>query len=100
MLSVESKEYLISLGKRLRILRIKKGDKQAVFAERLGVSIPTYRKMESGHPTVMIGTWIECFWVLDRLGEIDALLQDKRSLFDRVKDQKEPVRQRVRGKAP
>jgi len=41
-------QKLKELGARLRRQRLKRNESQAVFASRIGVSIPTLHKMESG----------------------------------------------------
>ena len=89
---------LIDLGGRLRAARIAGNQTMAVFAARLGVSVPTLRDMERGAPTVQIGTWINALWALDRLEELASVLADRASLLDRVRQAKRPQRKRVYAK--
>src|SRR6266545_4721427 len=71
MVSVnEAGEALVRLGARLRAARIERDEPMAVFAERIGVSVPTLRAMERGSATVQIGFWMKAFWALDRIGEL------------------------------
>lgn len=79
---------LVGLGARLRLRRLERNETQRVFAARLGVSIPTLRAMEAGETVVQVGTWLAAFWALGRLGEIEELLGDKRSLFDRAGEER------------
>jgi len=82
MISNESIEGLSRLGRQLRELRLERNDRQADFAARLGVSIPTLRKLEQGDPTVAIGTWIDAIWLLGRLDQLTTVLEPRSSLFD------------------
>lgn len=79
MPDVEQK--LNDLGARLRRQRLQRNETQSVFAARIGISVPTLHKMESGDPSVLIGHWITALDILDRAQEIDSLLVEK-DLFD------------------
>ena len=70
----EESQVLAELGDRLRIRRIDRGDDQANFAARVGVSIPTYRKMEKGDGSVPIGYWVRAVRLLGRIDQIEDLL--------------------------
>lgn len=95
MLSVDSKTALLDLGARLRRARLARNDAQEVFARRLGISVPTLRAMEQGKSTAQVGHWIEALAVLGRLGDVDALLADRRSLIEQARAARKPARQRV-----
>jgi len=86
---------LAALGRRLRAARLERGDAMDVFAARLGVSQSTLRAMEQGAPTVQVGFWVEAFWVLDRLGEVERLLQPQASLLDQARAAPQKMRQRA-----
>lgn len=88
-------QALVSLGRRLREARLERNDTMAVFAERLGVSPNTVRHLERGEATVQIGTWLRALWVLDRLQEIDRVLESRESLIDRARAAKAPKRKRA-----
>lgn len=81
--SHEAQSHLKALGRRLREARLDRNETQRDFAARLGISIPTLRKMELGDPTVSIGLWAEALWVLGRQEDVDQLLSTTESLFDR-----------------
>jgi transcriptional regulator with XRE-family HTH domain len=83
------------LGQRLRTARLAKGDSQAAFSARLGVSIPTLRDMEQGSPTVSVGAWAAALWLLSRLRDLDSLLEQRESLFAQLERPR-----RVRQRAP
>lgn len=76
-----SDDKLKSLGSRLRAERLKRNEVQILFAARIGVSVPTLRKMESGDSTVLIGYWATALDVLDRAGDIDVILAEPEDLF-------------------
>ena len=96
MVSVnEAGEALVRLGARLRAARIERNEPMAVFAERIGVSVPTLRAMERGSATVQIGFWMKAFWALDRIDEVGALFAERDSLIERAKRARSPVRRRA-----
>jgi transcriptional regulator with XRE-family HTH domain len=95
MISKESQIMLVELGKRVRDLRLERNERQEDFAARLGVSIPTLRKIEQGDPSVAIGTWLDTIWLLDRLGDLAQVLSAEKSLFDQWEWQQRPRRKKA-----
>jgi transcriptional regulator with XRE-family HTH domain len=91
---------LISLGARLRGARLKRDDTQAIFSARIGVSVPTLRKMESGDPTVLVGHWAAALDVLDHSGDLDALLSESEDLFAKYDQMKDSPRRRASRRVP
>lgn len=94
-LSETASEALISLGERLRGLRLKRDETQKAIAARLGVSVPTYQKLEAGNPTVNIGLWVSVLDLLQRCPDLDQLLAEKNSLFDQFESKKKKKRKRA-----
>ena len=92
MLSLTSQEsdILADLGERLRTRRLQRNERQLSTAARIGVSVPTYRKMEQGDPSTQIGYWVRAI----RLLGDPSVLPDSLplSLFD----QNEPRRRAPR----
>ena len=88
-------DKLISLGTRLREARLLINESQKIVAARIGVSIPTLRKMEAGDPGVTIGHWMTAFEVLGRLKEVDVLLAASEDLFAKYDALNSPRRKRV-----
>ena len=86
---------LQSLGSRLRAERLRRNESQAKFSARIGVSVPTLRKMESGDPTVLVGYWAVALDVLDRAGDLDAILAAPEDLFARYEHIKAAPRRRA-----
>lgn len=97
MFSDNIKTRLQSLGMRLKEARLDRNESQKRFAARLGVSVPTYRKMEKGDPTVAVGTWAEALWLLDRLEDLDKVLAHT-SLFEEWENRQAPKKRRRAGK--
>ena len=95
MFSVSISNSLKNLGKRLRRIRIDRDESQQRFAARLGTSIPTLRKMETGDPGVSIGLWCDALYLIDRLSDIDYLLKEQQTLFDRWDQQSIKRRRRA-----
>ena len=97
---IHSDSKLSELGSRLKAERLRRNEPQARFAARIGVSVPTLRKMESGDPTVQIGYWSTALGILDRSGDLDAILASPEDLFARFDIMNKPARQRASGKTP
>lgn len=74
MFSDNISSKLQSLGTRLKEARLERNESQKRFTARLGVSIPTLRKMEKGDPTVAVGTWAQALWLIDRAEDLDKIL--------------------------
>lgn len=86
---------LNQMGARLRAERLARNEPQARFAARLGISIPTLRRLERGDASAQIGHWLAALEVLGRLPEAEALLAPRYSLFDTAAETPRP-RQRAR----
>ena len=97
MLSEDTDDHLRSLGGRLRDSRLERNESQQLFSDRLGVSVPTLRKMENGDPSVAIGTWAQALWLLDRLEELDTILAPS-SLFSEWEKEQAPKKRLRAGK--
>lgn len=94
MISDNINQSLVSLGARLRAERLIRNDSQSRFSARIGVSVPTLRRLEQGDPSAQIGHWLRALEVLGRLHEVEALLGAHTSLF--AAEPEPPLRQRAR----
>lgn len=94
MFSDNSLALLVALGRRLRTERLARNEPQARFAARLGVSVPTLRRLEQGDPAAQIGHWLAALELLGRLADAEAWLAPRYSLFDAAAAS--PARQRAR----
>lgn len=69
---------LAKLGAELRRQRISAKARQADFAQNLGISVPTYRKMERGVGNIPVSYWIRALVLLDQVGGLETLLNSSR----------------------
>lgn len=93
------RSQLVALGDRLRLARLRRKLTQAILAERVGVTLPTLRKIESGDPSVSLATVVRVLQALALAQDIDKLgAQDElgRELQDIAL---KPSRRRKAGKA-
>lgn len=71
-----TKRQLAALGLRLRLARERRKLGAAHFAERMGVSRETLRRLEIGDHTIAMGTFMRALRVLGLDKDIDALAAD------------------------
>jgi transcriptional regulator with XRE-family HTH domain len=90
---------LQQLGNRLRAERLARNESQTRFAARVGVSVPTLRRMEQGDSSAQIGHWFTALTLLGRIADAETLLAPRYSLFDVAAQSDKPTRQRARRKA-
>ncbi len=86
----ETDELLALLGGRLRQARLGRNETQALFSERIGVSIPTLRDMENGRDTVQIGHWLRALWALNRLSDMQDVLSPRTPLIEQARQKRQP----------
>ena len=67
---------LASFGDRLRLARLRRKLAAGLFAERLGVSRETVRRLEKGDPSIAIGTYLKALRVLGLDRDIESLARD------------------------
>ena len=87
-----------ALGERLRAARLRRKMTQAIMAERVGVSIPTLKKLEEGEPTTSLATMFRVLTVLGLASDIDKVAaEDKlgRELQDSELAAPRPARRRT-----
>lgn len=74
-------EMLPQIGSAIRTARIRRRKTAADQAHRLGVSLPTLRKLEAGDPGVSLGTFVTALWLLDLMpGMVAAIDPSKDNL--------------------
>jgi DNA-binding XRE family transcriptional regulator len=81
---------LAELGKRIRELRIARGESQELFGSRIGVSRPTVLAIERGELTVQVGHWMAACWALNRLGDMRESFKESVHLLDLPAPPKRP----------
>lgn len=57
---------LAKLGEQLKLARLRRRETQKAWASRLGVSIPTLSRLESGDPAVGMGIYAMALWLMGR----------------------------------
>ncbi|MEI8122216.1 MAG: helix-turn-helix transcriptional regulator [bacterium] len=92
-------ERLQKLGVRLRAERLRRNDTQTIFAARIGVSVPTLRKMEQGDPSVLVGYWAAALEAIDKAGDLEKVLAEPEDLFAKYDQMKVTLPQRASRKA-
>lgn len=67
------------LGADLAVARLRRKESLKTWAQRMGVTVPTLLRLESGDPTVSVGILASALWLLQRdaeLGQLAAPEQD------------------------
>ncbi|KGV26581.1 helix-turn-helix domain-containing protein [Burkholderia pseudomallei] len=67
---------LAALGERMRLARLRRKITTGLFAERMGISRETLRRLENGDPTIAMGTYMRALRVLGLDSDIDLLARD------------------------
>lgn len=68
-----ARRQIKALGVRLRAARMRRRMTQEVMAERVGVSVPTIAKLESGDPSTSLATVLRILTVLGLADDIDLI---------------------------
>src|SRR5712691_6485330 len=58
---------LLEFGSAIRVARIRRRQTVQDFASRLGVTLPTLRKIERGDPGVALATFVTALWLIGLL---------------------------------
>jgi DNA-binding XRE family transcriptional regulator len=66
-LPTAARKALLGAGETIRLARRRRRQTAADLAMRLGVSLPTFRKLEKGDPSVSLGTFVMALWLFDLL---------------------------------
>jgi transcriptional regulator with XRE-family HTH domain len=77
MASQSSDQKLFALGERLRRIRELSGQSRTQFANRIGISVSTLKRMETGMSGLTIGRWAAVLDALARLDDLDSILDDQ-----------------------
>ncbi|MBI2727663.1 MAG: helix-turn-helix transcriptional regulator [Polaromonas sp.] len=65
-----------SLGQRLQLARCRRELSTTVFAERVGISRNTLKRLEEGDPNVSLGTYLRAMRVLGLETDLDSIASD------------------------
>lgn len=72
-LPLEAERALADLGHDLALARRRRKETQDQWAQRLGVSKSTLRRMESGDPAVGVGVYAGALWLIGRAMALTGL---------------------------
>ncbi|MBC3873167.1 helix-turn-helix domain-containing protein [Undibacterium flavidum] len=67
---------MVALGERIRLARLRRKLTTSLFAERMGVSRETLRRVENGDPTVAFGSYLSALQTLGLANDIDHLANE------------------------
>jgi DNA-binding XRE family transcriptional regulator len=87
------------LARNITVARKRRGETQAQWAKRLGVSQPTMARIERGDPAVAMASYVMCMWLVNPAVDLAGLIapvNDHASLEREVFK----VEQRRRSQAP
>ncbi|SFE29773.1 helix-turn-helix transcriptional regulator [Paracidovorax konjaci] len=71
------------LGQHIAIARKRRGESQAQWAKKLGVSQPTMARIERGDPSVAMASYVMCLWLINQaegLADLIAPVHDHAAL--------------------
>lgn len=69
---------LETFGAHLRIARERRDESLRSAALRMGISVPTLRRMEAGDPSVSMGVYATALWLFDRAEQLEELIRPER----------------------
>ena len=61
------------LGADLAVARLRRKESLKTWAKRMGVSVPTLQRLESGDPSVGIGIVATALWLIKRDGQLSHI---------------------------
>lgn len=61
------------LGENIAVARARRKESQRVWAERIGISVPTLIRLEKGDPTVSMGAYASALWLMGRVQALGDL---------------------------
>jgi transcriptional regulator with XRE-family HTH domain len=59
-------DALARLGRNIAVARLRRNESQRVWAQRLGVSVPTLVRLEQGDPGIGVGILATALWLIGR----------------------------------
>lgn len=66
------------LGQHIAIARQRRGESQAQWAHKLGISQPTMARMERGDPSVAMASYAMCIWLINPAAGVAELIAPAR----------------------
>ncbi|MNV67043.1 hypothetical protein D3C71_1598260 [compost metagenome] len=62
------------LAQNIAIARKRRGESQAQWARKLGISQPTMARIERGDPAVSMASYVMCMWLINQAGGLADLI--------------------------
>ena len=90
-------QQIEQLAQNIVIARKRRGETQAQWARKLGVSQPTMARIERGDPSVAMASYVMCMWLINQaagLADLIAPIEDHAALEREITRVREPVVQR------
>ena len=90
-------QQIEQLAQNIVIARKRRGETQAQWARKLGVSQPTMARVERGDPSVAMASYVMCMWLINQaagLADLIAPIEDHAALEREITRVREPVVQR------
>ena len=98
LLSFQSTQALQKLGENIRTARLRRGESEALAAQRTGVSRLTWRKLEACDPTVSLGLFFEAMTVYGFTEQLFDLADPELDLDGQAQDAaRRPLKARSKG---
>lgn len=94
------------LAQNIAIARKRRGETQAQWASKLGVSVPTVARIERGDPSVAVASYVMCMWLINQaegLADLVAPLNDHAALereVSKVRSRQQKRKPVAAGSAP
>jgi transcriptional regulator with XRE-family HTH domain len=88
-------EALRRLGDNLAVARVRRKESQRLWAQRLGVSVPTLIRMEQGDAGVGMGIYATALWLIGRVAALPDIAAPQHDQGALELDVREAVRKRA-----
>ncbi len=87
------------LGQHIAIARKRRGETQAQWARRLGVSQPTIARIERGDPSVAMASYMMCMWLVNPAAAVADVIapQNDHAALEREVTRVRSPRRRAQG---
>ena len=67
-------QQIQQLGQHIAIARQRRGESQAQWAHKLGISQPTMARIERGDPSVAMVSYVMCMWLINQASGLADLI--------------------------
>jgi transcriptional regulator with XRE-family HTH domain len=88
-------EALRRLGENLAVARVRRKESQRLWAQRLGVSVPTLIRMEQGDAGVGMGIYATALWLIGRVAALPDVAAPQHDQGALEMDVREALRRRA-----